>query len=359
MAPKRLNNAGFTLVSVLVAAVIGSITMTAFMSMFKSQVLISKDLNYKSDQQSLVNTVKIVLSNPERCAESLFDRKNRAERARFNPGVVGEEAYELGAVKLGEKSIAEVGLLSQTLITNDLKLREIDPAGREDLGDKSRYIASLTLISKKTGQNIGGEELKHSLSLLVTTQKEASDTLPKDAIVACSLLPEDRAPTSTSSGNLKIVTGNYRSQCPIVGDASDLNQYLQKCSATQTFDLGGTPLFVQVSNRRFANDEQYNGQEWTEAHYEYYKIAGMEGSGGWEAYFVSVRPLQFVFLPDAAAFIIAAKWSAQQNKDHRPYLKFLPNGFQIRGPANGQVYTGWTNPNEGEQMVFDYIAYVK
>lgn len=251
MSPKRPKNAGFALVSALMAGVILCILMTGFMGLFKSQMLVGKELTLKSEHQSLIDSVKIVLANPSLCAESLFDRKDRKKRARFNPEITGEEANELGAIRLGDHSIAEVGLQGDAVKVEDLKLREMDPKGRENLGDTQNYIATLSLVTKKIGKRIGSDTLIHTISLLVTTQKKETAEIPKDTIVSCSLSPERRIAQAPQSA--KMVVGKYRAQCQDRVSGFEDGEWVSKnetfgraCKEIQKISLPGRPLFVQV-----------------------------------------------------------------------------------------------------------------
>lgn len=180
-ALRNTGNRGFGLIEVLIAAGLLAGLGLAVSQLLSGTLRGTKNIQSKSDFESLVGSIKLVLGNNTLCASSLMNGQNPPTVAHFDPVTAPAPADQLAAVGRPGTIFAQIGQNYPTFRITRLELTEIDPAARTPDGPaRTRYLANLRLDVNKTANSLVAPTLTHNFVLLLTADNAT------DRIVSCA-----------------------------------------------------------------------------------------------------------------------------------------------------------------------------
>jgi len=158
---------GFGLIEVLVAGVLLGIVGLGLSRVLDTTFRGVRAVQSKSDVESLVQSIKLVLQNEPTCAASL--RNSSGTTASFDPTASLAANLLLHQMVQGTQLIAKVGQDFQTFKISSLTLLEVDASARSTIGANTRYMARLRLQVERTGKAFTTADLVREIPMWVTT----------------------------------------------------------------------------------------------------------------------------------------------------------------------------------------------
>ena len=181
----KIREEGFGLLEVMAAAVIGVIVFYGMSQMVMSTFRASRTVQSKSDFNTLVSEIRMLLSNSNQCASYLYDGQTPpVTPAHFNPVTPPAAARQLGNIMVGNAAIASA---SKTFPAFNLtmSLTEADPTKRVVAAGSSTYLAALNLTATNISKGFGNPVQTQALLLSLTVSTAAGPTL--NEIQSCSV----------------------------------------------------------------------------------------------------------------------------------------------------------------------------
>jgi hypothetical protein len=169
----KQHNAGFGLTGALVGLTVSAIGIAAVSSFMSNSLKVQKSVEGSVAFDTLVSSIKLVLSNPDLCVEALQDF--RIGTVATSPIQPVSQTFSPGAVSiyLGSSPIAFVNQdLGAGLVVSELSLPSVNQ--RSLGGGRTHHVLKVNIVAKSKTQRYGSQTLSPRAPMLVEAVTNAA-----------------------------------------------------------------------------------------------------------------------------------------------------------------------------------------
>lgn len=163
---RSLRRQGFSIVQVLVAAVMMAAIVLALTQALRSLQLGQKGVSSAVDFDTLKTSVLNIVKNKQLCGTAFYNAANTAV-AKFNPSFALPDNQTVGTIRLGDSVVAQENTeISSGLLLEDLALTLVPGTSQTVTATEISADVNLVMRAKKTASQVGGANLSTELNPL-------------------------------------------------------------------------------------------------------------------------------------------------------------------------------------------------